>query len=125
MSQLDRDVRDALASAKADDLGHPQRQFYREPEPLRTEYSWGALGFLKPATPWHLAGVGLVLLIVGRLFLRAAYGDPLVLAGAVLIVVALLSAIVLKPSPPKRWRGRLITLDDSWRARTYRRLYRR
>jgi len=35
------------------------------------------------------------------------------------------SLFLLPREQPKRWRGRLITLDDSWRARLYRRIYRR
>jgi hypothetical protein len=43
-----------------------------------------------------------------------------------LAIVGILSLLFLAHNAqPKRWRGRLIYLDDSWRARLYRRIYRR
>jgi hypothetical protein len=49
----------------------------------------------------------------------------LVYLGVALLVIGVLSLVVLHHEQPKRWRGRLITLDDSWQAQLYRRIYRR
>ena len=124
MSQIDRDVQDALQRAQAEDLGRMRARHYREPEPV-TRSDWGPLSVLQPATPWHLLGIGVLLFIVGRLLGRAALAGPLELVGAVLVVVGVLSLIVLKPPTVKRWRGRLIEMDGSWRTRAYRTIYRR
>ena len=125
MSRLDRDVHDALERAQADDLGQPRARFAREPEPLPDPPGWGRLSFLQPPTPWHLIGIGVVLAIVGRFLGRMPIASPLIYLGLLLIVVGVLSLIVLRREQPKRWRGRLITLDDSWQAQVYRRIYRR
>ena len=125
MSQIDRDVQDALQRAEADDLGRMRARHYRETEPLTNRSGWGLLGFLQPATPWHLIGLGALLFIVGRFMGRAAMAGPLAVAGALLVVIAVLSLIVLRPPTVKRWRGRLVELDTSWRTRLYHRLYRR
>jgi hypothetical protein len=125
MSRLDRDLKDALDRAQADDLGRPRARFAREPEPLPDPPGWGPLSFLQPATPWHLVGIGLVLAIVGRFLGRAAIASPLIYLGLLLLAIGLLSLVLLTREQPKRWRGRLIMLDDSWRARLYRRIYRR
>jgi hypothetical protein len=125
MSRLDREVNDALQRAQADDLGRPRARFAREPEPLPDPQGWGALSFLQPATPWHLVGIGVVLAIVARLLGRMPLATPLLYLGLLLVVIGLLSLVLLPREQPKRWRGRLITLDDSWRARLYRRIYRR
>lgn len=125
MSRLDREVREALERAQADDLGRPRARFAREPEPLPGPVSWGPLSFLQPATPWHLVAIGVALLILGRLLSRMSLATPLVYVGIVLLVIGVLSLLFLPREQPKRWRGRLITLDDSWRARLYRRIYRR
>ncbi len=124
MSQIDRDVQDALQRAQAEDLGKLRARHYREPEPV-TQSDWGPLSIVQPATPWHLLGIGVLLFIVGRLLGRAALAGPLELLGAALVVVGVLSLIVLRPPTVKRWRGRLIELDGSWRTRAYRSLYRR
>ena len=124
MSQIDRDVQDALQRAQAEDLGKIRARHYREPEPL-TRSDWGPLSILQPATPWHLLGFGALLFIVGRLLGRAALAGPLELLGAALIVVSVLSLVVLRPPAVKRWRGRLIEMEGSWRTRAYRRIYRR
>jgi hypothetical protein len=124
VSQIDRDVQDALQRAQAEDLGKIRARHYREPEPL-TRSDWGLLSILQPATPWHLLGLGVLLFIVGRLLGRAVLAGPLELLGAVLIVVAVLSLVVLRPPAVKRWRGRLIEMEGSWRTRAYRRIYRR
>ena len=125
MSRLDRDVHDALERAQADDLGQPRARFAREPEPLPDPPGWGRLSFLQPPTPWHLIGIGVVLAIVGRFLGRMPIASPLIYLGLLLIVVGVLSLIVLRREQPKRWRGRLLTLDDSWQAQWYRRIYRR
>jgi hypothetical protein len=125
MSRLDREVNDALLRAQAEDLGRPRTHFAREPEPLPDPQGWGPLSFLQPPTPWHLVGIGVVLLIVGRLIGRVPLAGLLLYLGVALLVVGILSLIVLRREQPKRWRGRLITLDDSWQARLYRRIYRR
>jgi hypothetical protein len=125
MSRLDREVNDALQRAQADDLGRPRARFAREPEPLPGPTGWGPLSFLQPATPWHLIGIGVALAIVGRLLGRMPLATPLVYLGILLLVIGLLSLILLPREQPKRWRGRLITIDDSWRAQLYRRIYRR
>lgn len=125
MSRLDRDLNDALERAQADDLGRPRARFAREPEPLPDPPDWGVLSFLQPATPWHLVGIGLVLAIVGRFLGRAPIGSPLLYIGLILLAVGIVSLFLLPREQPKRWRGRLIVLDDSWRARLYRRIYRR
>jgi hypothetical protein len=125
MSRLDRDVHDALEKAQADDLGQPRARFAREPEPLPDPPGWGRLSFLQPATPWHLIGIGVVLAILSRFLGRMPIASPLFYLGLLLIVVGVLSLIVLRREQPKRWRGRLITLDDSWQAQVYRRIYRR
>lgn len=125
MSRLDRDVNDALHRAQADDLGRPRARFAREPEPPPDPAGWGPLSFLQPATPWHLVGIGVALAIVGRLLGRAPLATPLIYLGILLLAIGVLSLIFLPREQPKRWRGRLITIDDSWRARLYRRIYRR
>ena len=125
MSELDRDVREALERARSDDLGVPRSRHYREPDPLPDPPGWGPLSFLQPATPWHLAGIGALLFIVGRLLGRAALAEPLVLLGGLLVVIGILSLLLLPRPQPKRWRGRLIELDTSWRAQLYRRIYKR
>jgi hypothetical protein len=125
MSRLDREVNDALQRAQADDLGRPRARFAREPEPLPTSPGWGPLTFLQPATPWHLVGIGLGLAILGRFLGRMPLAAPLVYLGILLLIVGVLSLLLLPRERPKRWRGRLITLDDSWRAQLYRRIYRR
>jgi hypothetical protein len=66
-----------------------------------------------------------VLALVGRFLGRMPLATPLLYLGILLIVLGLLSLVLLPREQPKRWRGRLITLDDSWRARLYRRIYRR
>ena len=126
MSELDREIREALERAHADDLGVPRSRFRREPDPLSDPPGWGPLSFLQPATPWHLVGVGALLFFVGRLLGRAALAEPLVIVGLVLLAIGILSLLLLPHgAQPKRWRGRLIELDTSWQARLYRRLYRR
>jgi hypothetical protein len=125
MSRLDREVNDALERAQADDLGQPRARFAREPEPLPDPQGWGVLSFLQPATPWHLVGIGAVLALVGRLLGRMPLAGPLLWIGILLIAIGVFSLILLPREQPKRWRGRLITLDDSWRARLYRQIYRR
>jgi hypothetical protein len=125
VSELDRDVREALERARADDLGVPRSRYRREPDPLPDSPGWGLLGFLQPATPWHLVAVGALIFVIGRLLGRAALGDPLEILGGVLVLIGILSLLFLPRVQPKRWRGRLIELDTSWRARLYRRLYRR
>ena len=125
MSELERDVREALERGRADDLGVPRARHYREPEPLPDPSGWGPLSFLQPATPWHLAGIGALLFVVGRLLGRAALAEPLALLGGLLVVIGVLSLLLLPRPQPKRWRGRLIELDTSWRARLYRRVYKR
>jgi hypothetical protein len=125
MSRLDRELNDALQRAQADDLGRPRSHFAREPEPLPPPPDWGPLRFLQPATPWHLVGIGVLLAIVGRLLGRVPLATPLIYLGILLLAIGLVSLILLPREQPKRWRGRLITLDDSWRARLYRRIYRR
>jgi hypothetical protein len=125
MSRLDREVQDALQRAQAEDLGRPRSRFAREPEPLPDPQGWGPLSFLQPATPWYVVGVGAVLALVGRFLGRMPLATLLLYLGILLIVLGLLSLVLLPREQPKRWRGRLITLDDSWRARLYRRIYRR
>ena len=125
MSRLDREVKEALERAQANDLGRPRARFVREPEPLPVPVGWGPLSFLQPPTPWHLVGIGLVLAIVGRVIGRVPIAAPLVYLGLLLLAIGILSLVLLPREQPKRWRGRLITLDDGWRARLYRRLYRR
>ena len=124
MSRLDREVNDALQHAGADDLGQPRARFAREPEPLPDPPGWGPLSFLQPATPWHLIGIGVALLVVGRL-LRIPPAGLLFYVGVALLAIGILSLLLLRHEQPKRWRGRLITLDDSWQAQLYRRIYRR
>lgn len=124
MSRLDREVNDVLRRAQADDLGQPRARFAREPEPLPGSCGWGRLSFLQPATPWHLVGIGALLAIVGRLLGRMPVAAPLFYVGIILLAAGLLSLALLPREQPKRWRGRLITLDDSWRAKLYRRIYR-
>ena len=125
MSRLDRDVNDALQKAQAEDLGQPRARFAREPEPLPDPPGWGRLSFLQPATPWHLIGIGVALAILGRFLGRVPIATLLIYVGVLLLVVGVLSLIVLRREQPKRWRGRLITLDDSWQTQVYRRIYRR
>ncbi len=125
MSRINREVNEVLQRAQADDLGRPRSRFAREPEPMPGPIGWGPLSFLQPATPWHLVGVGVVLAIVGRLLGRMPLATPLLYLGVLLLAIGLLSLLLLSREQPKRWRGRLITLDDSWRARLYRRIYRR
>ena len=125
MSWLDREVNEVLQRAQANDLGRPRARFAREPEPLPDSPGWGALSFLQPATPWHLIGIGVLLAVVGRFLGRMPLAAPLFYIGIVLLAVGVVSLILLPREQPKRWRGRLITLDDSWRARLYRQIYRR
>ena len=127
MADWEREVRDALERAGADDLDRPRARFRREPEPLPDSPGWGFLTFLQPATPWHLIGVGALMWLFGRMaFSRGALGEPLVLLGLVLVVVGVLSLLLVPDGGrPKRWRGRLVYLNDNWRTRLYRRLYRR
>lgn len=125
MSRLDREVNEVLQRAQADDLGRPRARFAREPEPLPSSTSWGALSFLQPATPWHLVGIGILLAVIGRFLGRVPFAAPVMYVGIVLLAVGVLSLILLPREQPKRWRGRLITIDDSWRAQLYRKIYRR
>ena len=126
MSELEKEIHEVLEQAHADDLGVPRARYRREPEPLPDSPGWGPLTFLQPATPWHLVGFGALLFLVGRLLGRAALAEPLVLVAVALVLVGVLSLVLLPNGmQPKRWRGRIINLDDSWRARLYRRLYRR
>jgi hypothetical protein len=125
MSRLDRDLKDALEHAQAEDLGRPRARFAREPEPLPDPPGWGRFSVLQPATPWHLVGIGLALAILGRFLGRVPIAVLLVYVGLLLLAVGVASLVLLPREQPKRWRGRLITLDDSWRARLYRRIYRR
>jgi hypothetical protein len=125
VSDLDRDIQEALERAGADDLGAPRARHYREAQPMPDRPDWGPLRIVQPATPWPLVGVGALLWLVGRMLGRAALGDPLEIVGVLLVLVGILSLVCLPRSQPKRWRGRLIDLDDSWRARLYRRIYRR
>lgn len=126
MSELDRDIRDALERARVDDLGQDRPRYYREPEPLTASRGWGAVSFLQPATPWHLVGIGVVLFLVGRFLGRSAFAEPLIIVAVALLALGVLSLLFLpRAAQPKRWRGRLIYLDDSWRGRLYRRIYRR
>ncbi len=125
MSRLDREVNDVLQRAQADDLGRPRSRFAREPEPLADGPGWGALSFLQPATPWHLVGIGAALALAGRLLGRMPLAMPVFYLGILILLVGVVSLIVLRREQPKRWRGRLITLDDSWQSRVYRRIYRR
>jgi hypothetical protein len=135
VSQLEREVQEALERARADELPAPRRRpnddrdaprthYRRGYEPLR-DGSWGALSFLQPPTPWHLVGIGLLLFFLGRMLGRAALGAPLETIGLLLLAIGGLSLILLPRAQPKRWRGRLITTDDSWQARLYRKLYKR
>src|SRR3954470_5874656 len=112
MSRLGRGSNDALNRAKADDLGRPRARFAREPEPLADPVGWGPLSFLQPATPWHLIGIGVGLAIVGRLLGRAPLAVLLLYLGVALLVFGIMSLVVLHREQPKRWRGRLITLDQ-------------
>jgi hypothetical protein len=125
MSELDKEIREALERAGADDLGQPRARHYREPQPMPDPPSWGPLGVLQPATPWHLVGVGALLWFVAQLLHRAPLAVPLNAIGLVLLAIGVLSLVLLPRPQLKRWRGRLISLDDSWRARLYRRIYRR
>ncbi|MGE3908968.1 MAG: hypothetical protein AB7K36_06440 [Chloroflexota bacterium] len=125
MSRLDKEVNEVLQRAQADDLGRPRARFAREPEPLPDSRGWGALSFLQPATPWHVVGIGVALAILGRILGRMPLASPIFYLGVVLLALGLLSLVLLPREQPKRWRGRLITLDDSWRARLYRQIYRR
>ena len=125
MSQLDRDVREALQQGQSDDLGVARSRYRREPDPLPDPPGWGPLTFLQPPTPWHLIGIGVLLYFVGQLLGRAALAGPLAALGVALAVVGVLSLLLLRRSQSKRWRGRLIDLDDSWQARLYRQLYKR
>jgi hypothetical protein len=125
VSELEKEVREALERAGADDLGVPRSRYRREPEPLPDSPGWGPLSFLQPATPWHLVGIGALLWILGRFLGRAVLAEPLALLGIVLLSIGILSLIFLPRAQPKRWRGRLLDLDTSRRARLYRRLYRR
>lgn len=125
MSDLEREIREALERARADDLGTPQARHYREPQPLPDPPGWGRLSFLQPPTPWHLIGIGALLWIVGRMLGRAALAGPLGTFGLMLVLVGVLSLVLLPAPQVKRWRGRLIELDTSWRARLYRRIYKR
>jgi hypothetical protein len=125
MSRLDRDVKDALERAQAADLGQPRARFAREPEPMPDGPGWGPLSILQPATPWHLVGIGVVIAIAGRFAGRMPIASPLVYLGLLLVAIGILSLVLLRREQPKRWRGRLITLDQSWQAQLYRRIYRR
>ena len=125
MSNLEREVREALERGGADDLGTPRARHYREPQPMPDPSGWGPLSFLQPATPWHLVGIGALLWFVGQMLRRAPLAGPLEILGLILLAIGILSLVLLPRSQPKRWRGRLIDLDTSWRARLYRRIYRR
>ena len=125
MSELEREVEEALERAHAEDLGVPRARYRREPEPLPDPPGWGPLSFLQPATPWHLVGIGALLFFLGRVLGRVALAEPLIVIGLALAAIGILSLVLLPRPQPKRWRGRLIELDSSWRARLYRRLYRR
>ena len=125
MSELEREVREALERAGADELGTPRARHYREPQPMPDPPGWGPLSFLQPATPWHLVGIGALLWIVGSMLGRAALARPLETFGLILVVIGVLSLILLPRPQLKRWRGRLIELDTSWRARLYHRIYKR
>ena len=127
MSDLERDIREALERGQADELGKQRPTRYRrEPDPLPDTPTWGPVDFLRPATPMHLLGLGAMLWLLGQLFRRAPIAEPLVLVGLVLVAIAILSLVLLPHGvQPKRWRGRLITVDESWRARLYRWLYKR
>jgi hypothetical protein len=125
MSRLDQEVNEVLQRAQANDLGQPRARFAREPEPLPDSAGWGPLSFLQPATPWHLIGIGVLLAVIGRFLGRVPVAAPLLYIGVALLAVGLISLVLLPREQPKRWRGRLITLDDSWRARLYRQIYRR
>lgn len=127
MSRLDDEIRDALRRARADELDQSRTRFRREPEPVIQRYDWGPLGFLKPATPWHLIAAGIFIYLLGRaVFIGTALAGPAVLLGVALAVIGILSLIILpRGAQPKRWRGRLISTDQSWRAELYRWLYRR
>lgn len=125
MSRLDREVNDALQRAQAEDLGRPRARFAREPEPLPDSQGWGRLSFLQPPTPWWPVGIGVLLLLAARFFGRAPAAGLLLYLGIALLVFGVLSLVLLRREQPKRWRGRLITLDDTWQARLYRRIYRR
>ncbi len=127
VSELDRDLDEALERAHADDLGVSRSRYRREPEPLPGSPGWGPLSFLQPATPWHLVAIGVLLLLVGRFMGRVALAGPVLLTvAAVLLAIAILSLLFLpRGAHPKRWRGRIVELDTSWQARLYRRIYRR
>jgi len=126
VSELDKEIHEALERAHADDLGVPRARYRREPEPLPDPPGWGPLSFLQPATPWHLIGIGAVLFLVSRVLGRAGMAEPMFLLAVVALAVGILSLILLPNGvQPKRWRGRIIELDDSWQARLYRRIYRR
>ena len=125
MSRLDREVNDALQRAQAEDLGRPRARFAREPEPLADGPGWGPLSFLQPPTPWHLIGIGALLALAGRFLGRVPLAVLLLYVGVALLAVGILSLVVLRREQPKRWRGRLITVDESWQAQLYRRIYRR
>src|SRR3954464_9129391 len=113
MSRLDREGEDVLQRAQGKHPGQPRTRLPREPEPLADPVGWGPLSFLQPATPRHLIGIGAVLAIVGRLLGRVPPAGLLLYLGVGLLVFGILSLIVLHREPPKRWRGRLITLDSS------------
>ena len=121
MSELEKELREVLEQAHAEDLGVPLARYRREPEPLPDPPGWGPLSFLQPPTPWHLVGIGAVLFFVSRMLGRALLGQPLLLIAAALLIVGVLSLVLLPHGvQPKRWRGRIIELDDSWQARLYR-----
>ena len=126
VSELDREIREALERAHAEDLGVPRARYRREPEPLPDHPDWGPLSFLQPATPWHLVGIGVLLWILGSRFLgRGTPAEVVTFVGVVLLTIGVMSLLFLPRSQAKRWRGRLIDLDTSWRGRLYRRIYRR
>lgn len=125
MSDLEREIRDALERAGADDLGTSRARHYREPQPLPDSPGWGPLSFLQPATPWHLVGIGVLLWLVAHFLGRTAPAGLLGTLGMVLALIGILSLVLLPAPQVKRWRGRLIELDTSWRSRLYRRIYKR
>src|SRR4051794_37357513 len=101
MSRLDREVNDVLKRAQAEDLGRPRARFAREPEPLHYQ-DWGPLSFLQPSTPWHVAGIGLALVILGRVLGRMPVATSLFYLGAVLLVLGIISLVLLPREQPKR-----------------------
>ena len=67
-----------------------------------------------------------MLFLVSRMLGRAAMAEPLFLVAVAALAVGILSLLLLPNGvQPKRWRGRIIELDNTWQARLYRRIYRR